>query len=265
MRNPIAICQWVLPEPDDKPFKQAAMLGIDGLVMDFKIDGDDSLMKNEVRERVMEDSAETGVFIPTLAVNAFIHTAMTDPANHAQLLEVAHQAIETAKFMNIRKLQIPSFVRSLIHTEYDVDNTIELLKDMVKLGEDHDVVIGSENVMTVAQNLRMLEAIDSDHFGILFDTQNPWRMMSQDGVHIAKYLKDHVIEIHAKDSSFDYGTKQKSFELLGEGDVNFYGSMKVFRDIKFDGYIVLESPYALAKEMAPIFAIQADVARIRMI
>jgi len=222
-------------------------------------------MQASYRQEVMEASSESGVYIPTLAVNRFIKTAMTNRDNHKELLEIGHQAIETAKLMNIRKLQIPSFYESLVHTDHDFVNTIDLFKALVKLGEVNQVVIGSENVMTLTQNLQMFEAINSPYFKLLFDTQNPWRMMSQDGPHLARLLKDHVCEVHAKDSTFDYANKQKVFELLGEGDVNFYGSMKVFLDMKFDGYIVLESPYKLSKEMAAIFAIREDISRIRMI
>jgi sugar phosphate isomerase/epimerase len=264
MKNPIAICQWVLPDKKNKAFHQAAQLGLDGMVIDFDTSEEASLLIQDNRERILEESQETGIYIPTLAVNAFVHKALTKKENHNELKEIAHQAIEIAKSMKIPKIQVPSFYESLVHTEDDVYQTSEFLKYCTKLGEKENLIIGSENVMTVEQNLLMIETIDSPHFKLLFDTQNPWRMMSQDGPMIAKLLKDHVCEVHAKDSGYNYKTKEKTFELLGEGDVNFYGSMKVFCDMKFDAYVVLESPYGLSNKMMGIFAIREDISRIRM-
>ncbi len=265
MKNPIAICQWVLPEPDNKPFHQAKNLGIDGLVIDFKREGQDSLIKKEVRQQLMEASRETGVYIPTLALNAFISKGIIEKDNHSELLDLTHEAVEIASEMGIRKLQIPCFYKSFIHTDEDVDHAIDFFKEAVKLGKSRDIIIGSENVMTIGQNLKVIEEVDSKYYKLLFDTQNPWRMMNQDGVRIAASLKEHVCEVHAKDSDFDLASGEKTFQLLGDGDVNFYGSMKHFHDIKFMGYIVLESPYGLSKEFPPLVAIREDITRIRMI
>ncbi len=265
MKNPIAICQWVLPEPDNKPFHQAAGLGIDGLVIEFKREGQDSLKKKEVRQQIMEASKDSGVYIPTLAINAFINKGLIHKENHGELLEISHEAIEIASEMGIRKLQIPCFHKSLIHNDDDVDNAIEFFKSCVKLGEEKNIIIGSENVMTINQNLKVISEVDSKYYKLLFDTQNPWRMMNQDGVRIAGSLKDYVCEVHAKDSEYKLASREKAFQLLGDGDVNFYGSMKYFHDIKFKGYIVLESPYVLSKEFPPLVAIREDISRIRMI
>lgn len=236
----IGICAWVLPCDELDSFSMASDLGLDGVVINFGQMVEENPLRTEVgRQKYLSEAKKYHVEIPTMAVNTFCENSITQADTLEFAKEIMAEAISVAAAMGIPKLQIPNFYESMILTEEALEHTIEVFKYACNLGSEKGVVIGSENVMTIAQHKKFYEEVRSDYLTSLFDTQNPWRMLNQDGVGIAAYVAPFVGELHAKDSD----PKQKGFVPLGQGDVKFKESMAIFADRGYDGWIQLESSY----------------------
>lgn len=236
----IGICAWVLPGDELDSFSMASKLGLDGIVIDFgKMREDNPLLNEECRQTYLDEAKKYSLQIPTLAVNALCDTSMTNRATIEDAKEILAEAVTVAASMGIPKLQLPSFYKSLIRSDEDLDLTIEVIKYACQLAATKGLVIGTENVMTIDQHRKFYEEVNADNLTTLYDTQNPWRMLNQDGVKIAEYLAPFVGELHAKDSD----PSQSGFVALGCGDVRFNESMMIFAAMGFDGWIHLESSY----------------------
>ena len=256
----IGICAWVLPGEAIDSFSKASALGLDGVVIDFgTMDKDNPLLTDYGQQVFLAEAKKHKIEIPTMAVNLFCDKSMTKADHVSEAKKIMAEAIRVAAAMGIPKIQVPSFYQSLIQTEEDLDHTIDVFKFACQLGEEKGVIIGSENIMTINQHQRFYSEVTSKSLTTLFDTQNPWRMLNQDGVKIAAYLAPYVGELHAKDSD----PKIDGFVPLGEGDVGANESMTIFANCGFDGWIQLESMY----ESEPDFEayIHEDIRRIKKI
>lgn len=251
----IGICAWVLPGSELEAFKLASELGLDGVVIDYGVHNqehpllaveraadfidENPLFCEEGRRKYLDQAAKYNLEIPTLALNLFCKRGISSHYFMEYAKDVISNAINIAVEMGISKLQIPSFYENLVRTEQDMLNTIELFQYACRIGEKKNIIIGTENVLTIDQNKRLIEEVNSTHFTVLFDTQNPWRMANQDGPRIAEYLQAFTSELHAKDSILGHNEMIQ----LGEGDVKFKETMTIFANKGFDGWIQLESKY----------------------
>lgn len=252
----IGICAWKLPGEEIEAFRLASELGIEGVVIDYGVHNqehpllaveraadfldENPLFFEEGRKKYLDEARKYNIEIPTLALGLFCERGMTYYYLMEYAKDVISNAIDIAKEMGIPKIQIPSFHKNLIRTEQDLLNTIELFKYACRIGEKKDIIIGTENVLTIAQNKRLIEEVNSTHFTIMFDTQNPWRMANQDGARVAESLEPYTGELHAKDSILGLNKMVQ----LGEGDVRFNEIIKIYADKGYDGWIHLESNYS---------------------
>lgn len=238
----IGICAWSLPGEELDAFEKAAGLGLEGVVIDFgSVDAMNKFDLNDTKDKYMESAMNSGVAIPTMSLNFFCQKGMIQKENRDFAIESIERAIDTASYMGIDKLQIPSFYDNLILTDEDLMNTAEVLKRCTGFAETKGVLLGSESVMTIAQHKKLYELVDSPMLTTLYDTQNPWRMLNQDGVKIAAYMAPFTGELHAKDSI----PEGPSTMQLGQGDVGFEESMKIFAARGYEGWIQLESKYPM--------------------
>jgi len=236
----IGICAWVLPVDVMESFSVVSQLGLEGLVIDYEEElRADSLDWSARCELYRENSAKYKVEIPTLALNQLCNKGMTQKSNEGYAKELLHHSIETAAKIGASKIQVPSFYDNLIRSEADLQQTIDLLKYACEVGERKGIYIGSESVMTINEHKAVYEAVKSKALMTLFDTQNPWRMMNQDGLRIGAYMLPNVGELHAKDSR-DHGSKSLQ---LGQGDVSYKEIMDLFVKAGYNDWIQLESAY----------------------
>lgn len=251
----IGVCAWILPGEEIESFKIASELGFDGVVINYGVHNqehpllpveraqafidENPLLCKEGRQRYLDEAKKYNLEIPTIALNLFCDKGMTNPYLMDYAKDVISNAINIAVEMGIQKLQIPSFYDNLVRTEQDLTNTIEIFKYACAIGEKKNILIGTENILTIAQNKRLFEEVNSTHFVALYDTQNPWRMANQDGVRIAEFMEPFTGELHAKDSILGHSDLLQ----LGQGDVRFNEIMEVFAKKGYDGWVQLESKY----------------------
>lgn len=256
----IGICAWVLPVKEIEAIPLAKHVGLEGITIDYGDENKGFVLRDEaIRAAYLEAIQKHDMDIPTMALNLLCQRGMTKKENHGFVKEVLNESIEIAHLMGIPKLQIPSFYDNLIRTEEDLDNTIDMFQYACHLGSQYDIVIGSESVMTIKQHEKFYQEVHSKYLTTIFDTQNPWRMLNQDGLKMAKYMAPFTGELHAKDSHTN-----GPFELqLGEGDVDCTDIMRFYAAAGYNGWIQLESAYGRMQDYERI--LMKDIKRIKEI
>ncbi len=247
----VGVCAWCLPVSEIESFKLASELGLEGVVINYgEMEGCPSIFTKEGREAYLIEARKYKMAIPTLAINPFCNLAITKEENEEEVKAILVDAINIAKEMGIAKLQIPSFVASFITSESDLNQTIKILDYACGIVKDKGIQIGTENVMTLDQYKKLYKSVKADALTTLYDTKNPWSMLSQDGVKIAEYVLPYVGELHAKDAH-DEGADTLR---LGEGSCKFNEIMTLFADAGFDAWIHLESKYPSMEDYKQVIA-----------
>ncbi|TFG72317.1 MAG: sugar phosphate isomerase/epimerase [Anaerolineales bacterium] len=247
MKTRIGICQWSIPVQNaEESLSFAAKLGLEGIEPDLgSYEQDFPLSRKEEQNKYKIWRENLGIIYPSLAINALCQYGMSDSGSK-KIAELAiAKAVETAAVLDIPIVQLPSFVKGDIVSGEDFQNTVACLRYACKCAEGINVIIGSENALTAEDQLAMIEAVNSKHFKIYFDTRNLFSMKGYDSVRIMEILLPHICEIHIKD-----GIDNGASTLLGKGNSGFFDAMRLLSAYNYTGWLLLENNYAaMSKEI----------------
>ena len=114
--------------------------------------------------------------------------------------------------------------------EKEVDAVVERLKAAAPKAAEAGVIIGLENTLSAAQNLAILDRVQHDAVRVYYDTGNS----TYNGYDVPaeiRALNDRICQIHFKDGG----------NFLGQGKVDMNAVAKAMQDIRYEGWVVLET------------------------
>jgi sugar phosphate isomerase/epimerase len=237
------VCYWSFPLEGPYACRIASKLGLSGIELDLgDYERNFPLSNRLIQDAYLEAGQEWGVSYPAIAVNTLCSYGMTNPQNteKGNIARLAlRKGVEAAERMNIPILQLPSFFDGEIKDEDGLKETINCLKFACSYAMDRGVTVATENVLSVDDDKRLIEEVGYSNLRVYFDLQNHYYFK---GYEIPKVLRDlypYICEVHAKD-----GKKgDLSGALLGQGDVDFFGSVEVLKELGYEGWVHLENYY----------------------
>ena len=123
---------------------------------------------------------------------------------------------------------------------------INLLREPVKIAENLGIKLAIENHFdfTTEEMLLIIESINSNYFGITFDTGNCLRI-GDEPVKSAKLLIDYIFATHLKDVAPIYGGDPKEWYYyactpIGKGVIDIPSIIKILADKNYDGLLTIE-------------------------
>ena len=239
----LGTCMWGMPEKGMPGAIKAAELGFEGISMDVSLFECEDAGEREDRFAQWEQVKETHQIVcPSVSVEILNDYGLTKPASSETgrfALDACFKGIETAAKLGVHVMQLPSFNDGAIITEEDFRRTCENLKILCREAEDTGVNIASENNLDLAKSLRMIEEIGSDHFGILFDTQNYYLNGVENTPELFRKIAPYVYQIHVKDGVG--GTVSNA--LIGDGESGFAETAEAIRDAYQGEWILIETYY----------------------
>lgn len=227
--------------------KLAREIGLEGLELGFLRYQDRGFMLGQkwFRDYYLEEGDKYNIAFPSMAVCEFDcyglkNKVTTDKGKRVR--EIIDLAIDTAAYMKMEMIMMPSFGDGYIETDEDMDVTAEALAYACKEAVKHQITITTENLLSIDRNLELFQKVGEPNFSCLYDSQNyrVWKGWSQPKM--LKQLADNDIlypEIHVKDGIGQSG----SSAYLGEGDTDFRGTMDILHEINYSGWIHLENFY----------------------
>lgn len=240
MNKKIGICVWCIPvQGIENRVQWAAQNGLQGIELDLGEAKDCyPLSRPEIRSQYAELRKRWNIAYPSLAVNAICSYGMSDLSDQAKAKQAIEKAVAAAEALNIPLLQLPSFAKGEIHSEEDFKNTVERLLYACHCAEGTDIMVGSENILSVADQLRLIEQVGHPKLRLYFDTRNPIHMRGFDVAPMLEQVYPHVCEVHVKD-----GLDSDASTLLGKGNSGFLRSFDVLIQRGYSGWLVLENDY----------------------
>jgi sugar phosphate isomerase/epimerase len=238
----IGMCEWSFPLPGPYSCKIASELGLEGIQLDLgSYEQGFPLSNNVIQQAYLEAGEKWGIMYPSIVINALCAYGMTNPENSTKrsiALKAIYKGIDAADTLKISTVHLPSFRDGEIKNEADFQLTSKCIKMACRYAEDKGILIGTENVLSVEDNLRLLNEVGCNNLKILFDTQNPYFMKKYDVAEMIRKIGRYICEVHVKDGNY-----QSSAALLGEGNTEFYKSIEALKEIKFSGWIHSENRY----------------------
>lgn len=238
-------CIWSLPETGPEACSIASRLGLEGLELDMGMWEDNlPLSGKALQKKFLEAGNSNNIEFMTLGVNALCFYGMSQPEKRDTVKRILSASVETALAMNIPKLQLPSFLHGIISNERGLESTIESLRFVCELVEGTELLIGTENALSVSDNFRIAEEVGSSNLRFYFDTSNPhWFGDGMDPVGMIAQMADLICEHHVKDED-GASPEERYFVPLGKGQSSFLRSVDAIIKSGYQGWLVLENDYS---------------------
>lgn len=233
------MCEWCIPTKRYDRFRLCRDMGYQGMVVDLgNYEQSDSLYNKQTRDRYMRMAQEYGIAMPTLSVNALCDLGMAIGDSYDQIVLTFDALVATAIEMDIKLLQIPSFVNGIIKDEAGFQSTAKCLQYLCKITKNTDIVVGWESCTDGPSSLRMLEMISEPHLKLYFDTANPlWLCGGLDGPQVLDTIRDSVVEFHMKEVGYTESSDKLEFMRLGTGAVGFMQSVEIMKSMDYSGWM----------------------------
>jgi len=212
-------------------FDQAKALGMDCLQISLPLrpTGKGSDMRvPAIRDRILTQSAETGIEITSLAMGEFNGNPFWSIPD---AVEQVSSCIDVMAAMNVKHVLISYFGRGKIDTDEKYAETIRRFRELAPKAEDKGVVLTIEAPMKYHEHLRLIEGIDSPAVRIFYDPGNMIRLYktTEEVCEDILKLKGLIVAAHAKDST-----------ILGKGKLDYVKIFKAYREAGYFGTQVLE-------------------------
>ena len=128
--------------------------------------------------------------------------------------------------------------------EEAIDEAAETLKKMIEIVKDFNakIVIETHDDWMAAEHFKaLMEKVNSDKVGILWDVNHPFMFIGEDPEETWEKVGKWIYHTHWKDSKIAIDTVL-GFEpcLMGEGDLPHRQIFDVLKKGRYDGYLSLE-------------------------
>lgn len=238
----IGACDWSVQEScRPEGLETAKALGMDGLEISSTDEPKDILKIADPEFRAAYKSAmeRTGMAVASIALGLMNSYPLASDARGPAWLE---QTIAAAADLKAKVILIAFFgdgdllqKKSLLGgggelKEKELDVVVERIKAAAPKAAEAGVILGLENTLSAAQNLAILERVQSDAVRVYYDVGNSTGGGYDVPAEI-RNLGDRICQIHFKDGG----------NFLGEGKVDMDAVGKAMRDIKYEGWVVLET------------------------
>lgn len=232
----IAVCDWmILKRQKPGAFGRAKEIGADGLELDMGGLGDRPTFDNKLLEPVQRkefiDAAEsTGLEISSIAMSGFYAQSFADRESIERLMD---DCINTMNLLGVRVAFLPLGVQGDL-AKYPEKRAavVERLQLFAKKAEAAGVIIGIETALSAAEEVKLLEEINSEAIRIYFNFQNPLEA-GRDLYEELKILgKERICQIHCTDTD--------GVLLENNTRIDMNRVKKVLDDMQWSGWLVIE-------------------------
>jgi len=236
------IMDAMLGENGERLFETAQKIGFDGLELDCSSE-DNPIWSQKGRKELKKLGILHGVEISSICLSILKNygLANTDTKKRDFARRLVTRAIPVAADIGAKVLLLPFFAPAAeITSEEEISNTIKELKNCRSIAEDHGITLGLETTLSAKKILEIVEAVNSNYVKVYYDVGNAVGL----GYDPAKELRElgsKIAQVHIKDKVIR-GEKVVTCKFLGEGNVDFVSVKKALKEIRYEGYLILELP-----------------------
>ena len=244
--NPIPVrvgmTDWNLGQRGDiAKIALAREIGLDGIQVSvqYPTDGKPTLRDPKTQVEFKRAALDNGIQICSLAIGNPGKQRLPMHTNPAFAILLA-EAVEIAYNIGTNNILLPILGESHIDmaNQAQVDGFVTMMKEVARYAEKYDVVVGLEDWISAADNIKIVDAIGSDHVAVYYDAHNIVSRVPDIYVE-PKMLGKRINQIHVKNANAT-NNSQQLLETPG-GKMDWARMAKEFSDIGYRGWYVLET------------------------
>ena len=228
------MCDWSIGRLEPSVFELARQIGLDGIEVSLGTRENNMwLRRKDVRDKYLDAARANHMRIPSLALGELNQVGLMNEPRAA--LWVA-DAIEAAREMKVDRMLLAFFGPKgelKASNAEDMRRVIEVLGELAPRAEKAGVFLGIESYLSADDHLKILDAVKSKAIKVYFDVKN-MAHAGHDPIAALKTLgADRICQIHFKD---------RPYLEKGSGDVDWPAVVAAIEEIRYSGWIVLETP-----------------------
>jgi sugar phosphate isomerase/epimerase len=233
----VGMTDWNLGQRGDiTKIALAREIGLDGIQVSvqYPTDGKTPTLRDPGTQAAFKRAAlDNGIQICSLAIGNPGKSRMpmhTNPAFAILLIE----AVEIAHDLGTNNILLPILGDSHIDmtNQSQVDTFVAMMKEVARYAEKYRVVIGLEDWISAEDNIKLLDAIGSDHVAVYYDAHNIVPRV-KDIYAEPKMLGKRIDQIHVKNANL--------LMSAPGGRLDWPRLAQEFYDIGYRGWYVLET------------------------
>jgi sugar phosphate isomerase/epimerase len=238
----VGMTDWNLGQRGDiTKIALAREIGLDGIQvsLQFPTDGSLALRDPQTQAAFRGAALANGIQICSLAIGSPGKSRLPLHTNPAAAILLA-EAVEVARNLGTNNILLPILGDSHIDmtSQAQVDTFVAMMKEVARYAEKYDVVVGIEDWLPAEDDIRLLDAIGSDHVAIYYDAHNivardARKGRAQDIYAEPKMLGSRIHQIHVKNANMLLATPG--------GKIDWPRMAEEFYAIGYRGWYVLET------------------------
>ena len=193
--------------------------------------------KEENLEKTVEQLHKMRLEIPCLSTGCALKDAGRIEETKAEIREY----IDLAAKLHTPYIRILADSKAYAEGPVDDAAIAGVLRELMPYAEEKDVIllVETNGVYTdTARLCQLLNQIESDSIGALWDIHHPYRFAGESPETTVQNLGAYIKYTHIKDSVMEDG--KVVYRMMGEGDLPIDSVMRALRSINYEGYISLE-------------------------
>jgi len=226
----IGACEWSLGRGDPSSLEVAAEIGLDGVQVNMGRERNNlHLRRPEVQKAYLDAARKHGVEIASVALAELNNVPLVSEPRAAIWLV---DSIPVARALGVKVILRAFFGRGEVNPgdRPAMNRLVGILKEVAPRAEKAGVILGIENYLTAADNMKIIEKVGSPAVQVYYDVGNS----TDKGYDILQEIRflgaRHICEFHAKDGP----------HLLGKGRIDFRQVRQAIDEIGFSGWIQIE-------------------------
>jgi L-ribulose-5-phosphate 3-epimerase len=233
----IGMTDWNLGQRGDVgKIALARDIGLDGIQVSvtYPTDGKTPTLRDPATQAAFRRAAlDNGIQICSLAIGNPGKSRLpmhTNPAFAILLIE----AVEIARDLGTNNILLPILGDSHIDmaNQSQVDTFVVMMKEVARYAEKYDVVVALEDWISAEDNIKLLDAIGSDHVAVYYDPHNIVPRV-KDIYAEPKMLGSRIHQVHVKNANM--------LMSAPGGRIDWPRMSQEFYDIGYRGWYVLET------------------------
>jgi len=239
----VGMTDWNLGQRGDiAKIALAREIGLDGIQVSvqYPTDGKTPTLRDAKTQSDFKRAAlDNGIQICSLAIGNPGRSRLpmhTNPAFAILLVE----AVEIAHNLGTNNILLPILGDSHIDlaNQAQVDSFVAMMKEVARYAERYGVVVGLEDWIAAEDNIRLLDAIGSDHVAVYYDAHNIVARDARKGRPAdiyaePKMLGRRICQVHVKNANMLLST--------AGGRIDWPRMAEQFYEIGYRGWYVLET------------------------
>jgi L-ribulose-5-phosphate 3-epimerase len=235
----VGMTDWNLGQRGDiTKIALAREIGLDGIQvsLQFPTDAAPTLRDPRTQAAFRRAALENGIQICSLAIGSPGKSRLPLHSSPAAAILLT-EAVEVAHNLGTNNILLPILGDSHIDmaNQSQVDTFVAMMKEVARYAEKYEVVVGLEDWISAEDNIKLLDAIGSDHVAVYYDPHNIVSRVKdlKDIYAEPKMLGSRIHQVHVKNADMLLSTPG--------GRLDWARMAQGLYDIGYRGWYVLET------------------------